>query len=190
VIWRSRCNIVLYRPIIHGLFMVSWQIWNRGLSLLMSIIRRWSWLCSTRRCGNQRSRLCSDFFLGWHTRFAALFTIIYTMTWLSCGTRRVRPKITFFLSLRPTDKITFFVMDIVSLTAYYWLMFTHASILVAWRGLGSTHAMAWCGQSLAPLRLSFGLRLVSGKIGGLGFVSSNSENISSVTFLKHKNSRK
>jgi hypothetical protein len=30
----------------------------------------------------------------------------------------------------------------------------------------------------------------SGKIGGSGFVSSNSENIFSVTFLKHKNSRK
>jgi hypothetical protein len=29
-----------------------------------------------------------------------------------------------------------------------------------------------------------------GKIGGLGFVSFNSENISYVTFLKHKNSRK
>jgi hypothetical protein len=29
-----------------------------------------------------------------------------------------------------------------------------------------------------------------GKIGGSGFVSSNSENISCVTFLKHKNSRK
>jgi hypothetical protein len=34
----------------------------------------------------------------------------------------------------------------------------------------------------------FILRL--GKIGGSGFVSSNSENISCVTFLKHKNSRK
>jgi hypothetical protein len=31
---------------------------------------------------------------------------------------------------------------------------------------------------------------VSGKIGTLGFVLSNSENISFVTFLKHKNSRK
>jgi hypothetical protein len=30
----------------------------------------------------------------------------------------------------------------------------------------------------------------SGKIGGLAFVSSNSENISCVAFLKHKNSRK
>jgi hypothetical protein len=31
---------------------------------------------------------------------------------------------------------------------------------------------------------------VSGKIGGLAFVSSNSENISYITFLKYKNSRK
>jgi hypothetical protein len=31
---------------------------------------------------------------------------------------------------------------------------------------------------------------VTGKIGSLAFVSSNSENISCVTFLKYKNSRK
>jgi hypothetical protein len=43
---------------------------------------------------------------------------------------------------------------------------------------------------LAPLRLIFGLREASVKIGGLAFVSSNFENISCVTFLKHKNSRK
>jgi hypothetical protein len=47
-----------------------------------------------------------------------------------------------------------------------------------------------CGQPLAPLRLIFGLRDASGKIGGSAFVSSNSENISCVAFLKHKNSRK
>jgi hypothetical protein len=41
-----------------------------------------------------------------------------------------------------------------------------------------------------PLRLIFGLREASVKIGGLTFVSSNSENISCVAFLKHKNSRK
>jgi hypothetical protein len=35
--------------------------------------------------------------------------------------------------------------------------------------------MAWFGRLLAPLRLCF--------------VSSNSENISSVAFLKHKNSK-
>jgi hypothetical protein len=41
-----------------------------------------------------------------------------------------------------------------------------------------------------PLRLIFGLREASVKIEGSAFVSSNSENISCVTFLKHKNSRK
>jgi hypothetical protein len=41
-----------------------------------------------------------------------------------------------------------------------------------------------------PLHLIFGLCLVSGKIGGLAFVLSNSENISYIAFLKHKNSRK
>jgi hypothetical protein len=60
---------------------------------------------------------------------------------------------------------------------------------IRWRGLGGG-ATLWCSHSLVPLRLSFRLRLVSGKIGGSGFVSSNSENISCVTFLKHKNSRK
>jgi hypothetical protein len=48
----------------------------------------------------------------------------------------------------------------------------------------------WCGQPLAPLRVIFGLREALVKIGGSAFVSSNSENISCVTFLKHKNSRK
>jgi hypothetical protein len=46
--------------------------------------------------------------------------------------------------------------------------------------------MAWCGHLLAPLRLCFGLRDASGKIGILAFVSSNSENISCVAFLKQK----
>jgi hypothetical protein len=43
---------------------------------------------------------------------------------------------------------------------------------------------------LAPLHLIFGLREASVKIGGSTFVSSNFKNISCVTFLKHKNSRK
>jgi hypothetical protein len=59
-----------------------------------------------------------------------------------------------------------------------------------WRGQGFTCATRWCGHLLALLSLCFGFRLVSGKIGTLGFVSSNSENIFCVTFLKHKNSRK
>jgi hypothetical protein len=50
--------------------------------------------------------------------------------------------------------------------------------------------MLWCACLLALLRLPFGLCLVLGKIGTSGFVSSNFENISCVTFLKHKNSRK
>jgi hypothetical protein len=61
---------------------------------------------------------------------------------------------------------------------------------IGWRALGVTCTTRWCGGALAPLRLSFGLRLVSGKIGGSTFVSSNSENISCATFLKHKNSKK
>jgi hypothetical protein len=59
-----------------------------------------------------------------------------------------------------------------------------------WRGQGLARATLWCGWPLAPLHLCFGLRLVSGKIGTSSFVSSNSENISYVAFLKHKNSRK
>jgi hypothetical protein len=58
------------------------------------------------------------------------------------------------------------------------------------RGQGLGRAPLWCGQPLAPLHLIFGLREDSVKIGGSAFVSSNSENISCVTFLKHKNSRK
>jgi hypothetical protein len=57
------------------------------------------------------------------------------------------------------------------------------------RGLGVARAMGWCGRLLAPLRLCFGLRHTPEKIGTLAFVSSNSENISCVAFLKHKNSR-
>jgi hypothetical protein len=56
---------------------------------------------------------------------------------------------------------------------------------------GPHHRVARPGvHLLALLCLCFGLRVVSGKIGTSGFVSSNSENISYVTFLKHKNGRK
>jgi hypothetical protein len=58
-----------------------------------------------------------------------------------------------------------------------------------WRGHGLGRATLWCAWPLVLLRLSFGLRDASGKIGILAFVSSNSENISCVAFLKHKNSR-
>jgi hypothetical protein len=43
---------------------------------------------------------------------------------------------------------------------------------------------------MAPLSLIFGLREASVKIASLAFASSNSENISCVAFLKHKNNRK
>jgi hypothetical protein len=59
-----------------------------------------------------------------------------------------------------------------------------------WRRPGAGRATLCCGWPLAPLRLCFGLRLVSGKIGTSAFVSSNSKNIFCVAFLKHKNSRK
>jgi hypothetical protein len=62
--------------------------------------------------------------------------------------------------------------------------------IIEWRTLGVTRATRWCGCPLAPLRLFFGFHLMSGEIGTSGFISSNSENISCVTFLKHKNSRK
>jgi hypothetical protein len=58
------------------------------------------------------------------------------------------------------------------------------------RGQGLGHAPLWCGWPLAPLCLIFGLREALVKIGGSAFVSSNSKNISYITFLKLKNSRK
>jgi hypothetical protein len=57
-------------------------------------------------------------------------------------------------------------------------------------GAARGHATLWCACLLALLRLCFGLRLCVGKIGGLAFVSSNSKNISCITFLKYKNNRK
>jgi hypothetical protein len=59
-----------------------------------------------------------------------------------------------------------------------------------WCGQGLGSATLWSGWPLAPLRLIFGLRKASVKIEGSAFVLSNSENISYVAFLKHKNSRK
>jgi hypothetical protein len=59
-----------------------------------------------------------------------------------------------------------------------------------WHGPGVGRTILGCGWLLAPLCLIFEIRDASGKIECLGFVSSNSENISCVGFLKHKNSRK
>jgi hypothetical protein len=58
-----------------------------------------------------------------------------------------------------------------------------------WRGQGLGRATPWCAWPLVLLRLSFGLRDASGKIGILAFISSNSKNIYYVAFLKHKNSK-
>jgi hypothetical protein len=55
-----------------------------------------------------------------------------------------------------------------------------------WHGQGLGRATLWCGWPLAPLRLIFGLHEALVKIEGSAFVSSNFENISCVTFLKHK----
>jgi hypothetical protein len=63
-------------------------------------------------------------------------------------------------------------------------------LTVGGSGQGLGRATLWCGWPLAPLRLIFGLREASVKIRGSAFVSYNSENISCVTFLKHKNSKK
>jgi hypothetical protein len=57
------------------------------------------------------------------------------------------------------------------------------------RGQGLGPTPLWCGQPLAPLCLIFGLREALVKIGGSAFVLSNSENISCVTFLKHKTTK-
>ena len=56
--------------------------------------------------------------------------------------------------------------------------------------VGGGRAALGCGALLGRLRLSFGLRVRVGKIGGPVQISSNSENISRTAFLKYKNSRK
>jgi hypothetical protein len=56
-------------------------------------------------------------------------------------------------------------------------------------GQGLGRATPWCAWPLVLLRLSFGLRDASGKIGILVFISSNSKNIYYIAFLKHKNSK-
>jgi hypothetical protein len=58
------------------------------------------------------------------------------------------------------------------------------------RGQGVGRATLWCGHLLALLYLFFGLRLRVSKIGSSAFILFNSENISCVTFLKYKNSKK
>jgi hypothetical protein len=60
---------------------------------------------------------------------------------------------------------------------------------VACPGGHPRHQVVWLPPG-PPYDSSLDSVLCRGKIGTLGFVSSNSENISCVTFLKHKNSRK
>jgi hypothetical protein len=66
-------------------------------------------------------------------------------------------------------------------------------------GARGAHTIRWHGQGAPPYGLAASVPssvsaldsvFVSGKIGGLAFVSSNSENIFCITFLKYKNSRK
>jgi hypothetical protein len=61
---------------------------------------------------------------------------------------------------------------------------------IGWRAQGGTRATRWCGCPWPPSDSSLDSVSCRGKIGPSGFVSSNSKNISCVTFLKHKNSRK
>jgi hypothetical protein len=61
-----------------------------------------------------------------------------------------------------------------------------AGLTTWWHGQALGRATLGCGEPLAPLRLISGLRDASGKIEGLAFVLSDSENISCVAFLKHK----
>ena len=58
--------------------------------------------------------------------------------------------------------------------------------LIGRRGKRWGRASLWSGCLVAPLRLSFGLREASGKIGTWPFVSCNSENIRRTNFLEPK----
>jgi hypothetical protein len=61
---------------------------------------------------------------------------------------------------------------------------------IGWHAQGSTRATTRCGCPWPPSDSSLNSVSCRGKIEISGFVSSNSENISCVTFLKHKNRRK
>jgi hypothetical protein len=67
-----------------------------------------------------------------------------------------------------------------------WATWPHH--MVARLGARPRHPMVSMAPS--PLRLIFGIREASVKIGGSAFVSSNSKNISRVAFLEDINSRK
>jgi hypothetical protein len=59
-----------------------------------------------------------------------------------------------------------------------------------WRGPGPGHAGLVCGAPVAPSYSSSDLWKLPGKIRLQELLLSNSENISYVSLLKHKNSRK
>jgi hypothetical protein len=63
-------------------------------------------------------------------------------------------------------------------------------LTIGGRGQGQGRAPSWCGQPLAPSSSRSVFGTLPEKIRLLELVSSNSENISCVAFLKHKNSRK
>jgi hypothetical protein len=66
----------------------------------------------------------------------------------------------------------------------------HGPHTIGWRGQGAPAPPGGVATSWPPSDSSLDSVSCRGKIGTLGFVSSNSENIFCVTFLKHKNCRK
>jgi hypothetical protein len=67
---------------------------------------------------------------------------------------------------------------------------TRGSHTTGWRAQGAPAPPGGVATSWPPSNSSLDSVSCRGKIGTSGFVSSNSENISCVTFLKHKTSRK
>jgi hypothetical protein len=57
---------------------------------------------------------------------------------------------------------------------------------IGWCAQGSTRAIPWCGRPWPPFDSSLDSISCRGKIGPLGFVSSNFGNIFCVTFLNTK----
>jgi hypothetical protein len=81
--------------------------------------------------------------------------------------------------------------------SFWWFLFFllfHASmmldLIVDAHDVVESESHPTSAWLLAPLCLIFGLHDALEKIEGLAFVSSNSENISCVAFLIHKNNKK
>ena len=64
------------------------------------------------------------------------------------------------------------------------------SLLTSQRACGPSRPKRWFGGRGPPPGLPFWLRVSLGKIGGLAFVSSNSENIARTAFLEPKTAEK